>query len=463
MNRKRPSGSAGKHVLLVATTSLGFVVVQLDVSIVNVALARIGAALSTGVGGLQWVVDAYTLAFASFLLLGGALGDRAGARKIFAGGMAIFSVASLGCGLAPGLGLLVAARALQGFGAALLMPCSLALLNHGCAHSQPLRARAIGLWTASGGAALAAGPIAGGFMVARLGWASIFLVNVPIGILAIWLVFRFIDETPRVADPRPFDWGGQACAAVALFTLTGAFIEAGSQGWRAPVVTAGFVLAVLAAAAFMRIERRSSAPMLPPGLFARPTVVAANLMGFAVNLALYGTIFSLSFYFQQTKGYSPETTGLAFLPLMAVLTVVNVLAGRAAGRYGVRWPMAGGCAFGAVGFLLLTSIGADTPYLSVITRLLFLPIGIGMAVPAMTTALLASVPKDIGGTASGVLNTIRQAAGAIGVAVFGSLMSMGIVAGMRVAFIGSAALVACAALTVLLLVPGDAGKRQEGT
>jgi DHA2 family methylenomycin A resistance protein-like MFS transporter len=443
---------SGRFALLVAATSLGFVVVQLDVSIVNVALTRIGSALSTEVDGLQWVVDAYTVAFASFLLCGGALGDRLGARKVFVAGMAVFSVASLGCGLASGIGTLIAARAAQGFGAALLMPCSLALLNHGCADEPPLRARAVGLWTASGGASLAAGPLLGGVMVGRLGWESIFLVNVPIGGLAIWLVRGFIDETPPVADPPPFDWAGQVLAALTLFALTGAFIEAGSLGWREPVVVAGMGVAVVAAAAFLSIERRARAPMLPSGLFTRPAVLAANLTGLAANFAVYGTIFSLSFYFQRTKGYSPEVTGLAFLPFMLVLTVVNIAAGGIVGRYGPRLPMAGGCALGAAGFVLLALIRADTSYLSLIARLLFLPVGIGLAIPAMTTMLLASVPRHLGGTASGVLNTVRQAAGAIGVALFGSLMSMGIMEGMRTAFVGSALLVAAAGSAVLMLV-----------
>ena len=447
---KRPAHLA--YAATVAATSLGFVVVQLDVSIVNVALNRIGSALSMGIGGLQWVVDAYTLAFASLLLAGGALGDRIGARRVFVGGMALFSIASLACGLAQSAWMLIAARAVQGAGAALLMPCSLALLNRAYASDKARRARAVGLWTAAGGIALSAGPVLGGFMVASLGWESIFLVNLPIGALAIWMAYRVLQETPPKAERPPIDWAGQGLVVLTLFALTGAFIEAGSSGWTSVPMIGGLLLAAIAGSVFLLVESRTKAPMFPLGLFASRVPAVTSLVGLAVNLTLYGTIFMLSLYFQKERHFSPEMTGLAFLPFMAAVTVSNIAAGRIAANYGPRLPMAIGLAIGAAGFGLMASIQADTSYLSLLWRLLFLPVGIGLAVPAMTTALLSAVPTEISGTASGVLNTVRQSGGAIGVALFGSALALGTIEGMRLAFLASALAVAGSALCAFLFI-----------
>ncbi|UVK37304.1 MFS transporter [Mesorhizobium sp. AR10] len=440
------------YIATIAATSLGFVVVQLDVSIVNVALNKIGSALSMGIGGLQWVVDAYTLSFASLLLAGGALGDRIGARSVFVGGMVLFSIASLVCGLAQGAWLLIAARAVQGAGAALLMPCSLALLNRAYASDKARRARAVGLWTAAGGIALSAGPVLGGVMVASLGWASIFLVNLPIGALAIWMAYRFLQETPLKDEKPPIDWAGQGLVVLTLFALTGAFIAAGSTGWTSPLVIGGLAVAIVAGSVFLLVESRAKAPMFPLDLFVRRVPAVTSLVGLAVNLALYGTIFMLSLYFQQERHYSPQQTGLAFLPFMAAVTVSNVVAGRIAGKYGARLPMAIGLSIGAAGFGFMALIQADTSYMSLLWRLLFLPIGIGLAVPAMTTALLSSVPTAVSGTASGMLNTVRQSGGAIGVALFGSALALGTIDGMRLAFLASALAVAGAAICAFVFI-----------
>ena len=314
--------------------------------------------------------------------------------------MALFSIASLVCGLAQSPWVLIAARAVQGAGAALLMPCSLALLNRAYASDKPRRARAVGLWTAAGGIALSAGPVLGGFMVASLGWASIFLVNLPIGALAIWMAYRFLEETPLKAGKPPIDWAGQGLVVLTLFSLTGAFIETGSSGWTSLPVIGGLVVAVVAGSLFLLVESRTKAPMFPLKLFASRIPAVTSLVGLAVNLTLYGTIFMLGLYFQKERHFSPEMTGLAFLPFMAAVTVSNVAAGRIAATYGSRLPMAIGLLLGATGFGLMALIQADTSYLSLLWRLLFLPVGIGLAVPAMTTALLSSVPTAMSGTAS---------------------------------------------------------------
>ena len=440
--------------IIIATTSLGWVMVQLDGSIVNVALARMGEALNAGVDALQWVVDAYALSFASLLLLGGSFGDRYGARRIFILGMALFTAASLVCGLAPNIGILVAARAVQGAGAALVTPCSLVLLNHACGDDKVMRAKAIGLWTGAGGAAISAGVVLGGIMVQGLGWPSIFLVNLPIGILGISLARCYLEETRVDAAASPFDWPGQALAMLALFALTGSMIEAGALGWTAPAVGLGLGLSLIGGHAFLWTQAKGRHPLLPLGLFRKPDFSGAIAVGFAVNLAVYGTIFVLSFYFQKAKQFSPLVTGLALLPFMALVVIANVLGGRAAAQHGTRLMMICGLAIGALGCATVIMADQDSTYLSFMGRLSLIPIGIGLAVPAMTSSLLATVPKAQAGMASGVLNTVRQAAGAIGVALFGSLMHTGVVAGMQRAFLLSALLLGVAAVGVALATRG---------
>lgn len=444
VHRTRPLG------LVITATSLGFLVVQLDVSIVNVALVRIGHALHGGMASLQWVVDAYTLAFAAFLLSAGALGDRLGARRVFALGLGVFGVASLACALAPDLPLLVAARAVQGLGAALLMPCSLAVLNHACGDDAPARARAMGLWTAAGGVALSAGPLVGGILIDRFGWSSIFYINLPVCLLGMMLAWRCLDETPRHHHEGGLDLAGQCCAVAMLLGATGAVIEAGALGWHAPRVWLLLGLGTLAGLAFLRIESCSRAPMLPLELFRKRAFTAATVVGVVVNFALYGTIFVLSLYFQHACGYSPSATGVAFLPFMIAITVANVLGSRLASRVGPRLPMTAGLLLGAAGFALLLGVDATTHYAALMARLLLIPIGVGVAVPSMTATVLSSVPRTRSALAAGVLNTARQAAGAVGVATFGTLAAGDIVHGLRIASLLSAALIALAALTTML-------------
>jgi MFS transporter, DHA2 family, methylenomycin A resistance protein len=442
--RLRPLG------MITATTSLGFVVVQLDVSIVNVALARIGQTLHAGMGGLQWVVDAYTLAFAAFLLSAGALGDRYGARRVFVLGLGVFGLASLACGLAPNLPLLIVGRAAQGIGAAMLMPCSLAMLNHACGDDAAARVRALGLWTAAGGVALSAGPLVGGLLIDRFGWPSIFWVNLPVCALGILLALRYAEEGTPHRGEGGIDVAGQLCAIVALLCATGAVIGAGASSWRSWPVGLGLGIAMVSLVAFLAIEARSRAPMLPLTFFRDSTFSAATLVGLAVNFVLYGAIFVLSLYFQRVRGYTPAATGLAFLPFMATLIVANVVAGRIAARIGARLPMAVGLLIAGLGFAWLCDIDAHIGYAALMGRLLLIPVGIGIAVPPMTAALLATVPRARSGLAAGVLNTVRQAAGAIGVAVYGALAASDIVDGMRTAFLAGAVMLALAALIAAL-------------
>lgn len=410
------------HSIARVTTaaSFGFALVQLDVTIVNVALPRIASPLHAGVAGLQWVVDAYALAFAVLLLSMGYLGDRLGARRVYLGGMLLFALASVFCGCSSNAVMLIAGRTLQGMGAAAMLPCSLALLSHATAHEHALRARAVGWWTASGAIAIAAGPIIGGLLMSVTSWRSIFFVNVPICVVGAWLTSR-VPEIGRKTHDGRFDLRGQLLAILALTGLTMMVIEAKPLGWAHPLVLACAGMALVTAPLFVWAESRSAAPMLPLRFFKAPGFSVAVTYGVIVNLTYYGIVFLLSLYLQRVHGYSALRTGLAYLPLTATFFGVNIFSGWLVGRTGARLPMMLGALIDAAGFGLLLLLDAGSPYLLMLPAFALLPCGMGLGVPAMTTTVLSAVEKQASGTASGVLNAARQAAGAIGVALFGSL------------------------------------------
>lgn len=493
--------------LIIAASCFAFAVIQLDVTIVNVALSRISEDLGATVTGLQWVVDAYTLGFAALLLSAGAVGDRLGSKRVFVAGLVGFALASLACGLAPGSGFLNAARAIQGIGAALLVPSSLAILNDACAHDPGLRARAIGIWTAAGGVAIAAGPMVGGFLLTALGWRSIFLVNIPICALGLGLTLRCVPPArrkvtewispqgrrahkdrakfkpfsslcalclcgklfspPPPSSPRPalrssnkskhraFDLAGQALAIVALTALTGAVIEARPLGATHPMVAAAGLLALGTGAAFIAVEARTASPMLPLHFFRRPGFTPAVLFGVLVNCTYYGIIFVLSLYLQKALGYSTVQAGLAFLPLTGTFIASNIASGWMTSRTGSRLPMILGGLIGAVGYSLLVRLGSRSNFFDMLPGFVLIPAGLGLAVPAMTTAILSSVDPARSGIASAVLNTGRQVGGAIGVAAFGALVSgvtaQQITSGLNIAALTAAALLIIATLIALFV------------
>ncbi len=386
--------------------SLGFGVVQLDVTIVNTALSSIGRSLGGGVSELQWVVSAYTIAFAALILTAGALGDRLGAKKIFMAGFTLFTLASVACAWAPTSTILIASRAIQGVGAAILVPNSLALLNHAYP-DEKRRGRAVGIWAAGASLALTAGPLAGGGLIALIGWRSIFLVNVPIGIAGLWLTWRYASETAR-SRQHELDLAGQAAAIGALGCLAGAIIEGGARGRNNPWVLTGFVAFLALAALFIAQERRTRQPMLPLSLFQQRLFSLASLVGLLVNVAFYGLIFVLSLYFQQINGLSALATGLAFLPMMAAVLLVNLLAARAAERFGALTMIAAGAAIAAAGAIGLLGVEHGSGYGQLCAQLVAMGAGLGLLVPPLTSTLLGSVDKARSGVAAGVLNATRQ-------------------------------------------------------
>lgn len=437
-NRKR---------LTLAAMSLGYGVVQLDVTIVNVAIDSIGHSFGGGVTALQWVVTTYTLAFAAFILSAGSLGDRVGAKRVFAWGFAIFTAASLGCALAPSLGFLITSRAVQGIGAAILVPNSLALLNHAYPEEGE-RGWAVAVWAAGASTALTAGPLVGGSLIAVVGWRSIFLVNVPIGLAAIWLTVRYTTETPALRQ-RHLDISGQVAAVLALGCLAGAIIEGGRSGWADPFVLLGFAAALVTFLSFVGIEWRARQPMLPLSLFRSGIFSLTTAVGLMVNIAFYGLIFVLSLYFQQSNHWSPIETGMAFVPMLGAVLVTNLLVPRVAPVIGGAVTVAIGAGMMGLACVALLQTAAGTSYSELFGQFIALGSGLGLLVPPLTSMLLGSVDKSRSGVASGVLNSMRQIGSVVGVALFGSMISSHrLLPGLHVSLIISIFLLGAGALAM---------------
>jgi len=446
----RPAGA-----LALVVICLGYFMVIVDTTVVNVALPAIGRDLHGGVAGLQWVVDAYTLSFAGLLLTGGALAERLGGRRVFGTGLAIFAAASAACGLAPGLGFLIAARLVQGVGAALLVPSSLVLLQ-AAYPTRAARARAFGIWGAIAGIGAATGPIVGGLLVTAWSWRGVFFLNLPFALAAMALAGRAVPATERRG--RHLDLPGQVLGVAALGLLTGSLVEAGPLGWTSPPALAGFGLSAAAWACFVAAESRAADPMLPPGLFARANFRSGNAVGLLINLGLYGQLFLMSLYLQDIRGYSALVTGLALLPEAALLSVASAVSGRIMARTGPRWPMLAGLLLGGAGLLGLIVAGAHTQYALLVAPMAAAGFGMALTMPAATAAVIEGAPADRGGIASGVINAARQSGGVIGVALLGSMVHArasfipGLHAGLAVA---AGAFFAAAAITYFGVEPAS--------
>ncbi|MFJ4186488.1 MFS transporter [Kitasatospora sp. NPDC089509] len=434
---------------MLAATGVSYVIVLLDASIVNVALRGISGSLGIGVDGLQWVVNAYTLAFAALLLTGGTLADRWGARRAYLAGLSLFTAASAGCGLATGLPLLTTGRAVQGLGAALLVPAALTLIDQ--AHPEPeSRARAIGIWMSLGGVAMAAGPVIGGGLISWLGWRAAFFVNLPVGLAGVWLARRVTEQRatgkpttgkpiagrratgkratgerathpPTLPAPQRLDLTGQLTAILALGLPITVLIQ--GRGWNAPLVWAALALSGVAATAFLLAERRSPHPMLPLSLFRDRVFAASTVVSATSALVFYGLLFVCGLYFQQVRGYPPVRAGLALLPLTASVAVGGFGSARTARLLGPRRSMC--VAFGAyaVGALGLLGASGSSPYWTVLAPMVVIGLAGGFISPAATAPALGTVARARAGIAAAALNTARQSGSAVGVAAFGTLVT----------------------------------------
>ena len=414
-----PPGSRGGAGALLSVC-LGFFVIQLDVTIVNVALPSIQQEIGGSLAGLQWVIDAYTLALASVMLTAGSAADRIGARRLFVAGLAVFAAGSAACAAAPTLGVLIAARAAQGIGASALLPCSLALIVHQFPDPRA-RARALGVWGGMGSLGVALGPVLGGALVALTGWRAIFIINVPVCVLTVILLRRHVAESPLKPERRA-DVPGLVLGILALAGLTGGFIIAGQQGWLAPLPAALLGAGVLAGLTFVLAERRTAAPMLPLALFRSRELSAATGVGVLFNLCLYGALICLSLFLQQSRHESALATGLLILPMSVAVGAGSLVSGPLTARLGPRLPMVAGLGLAAAGAALLATVGAGTSLGTVVGGSVLLGL-CSLAMPAMTAVVVGAAGSEHAGVASGILNAARQSGGALGVALLGSLLA----------------------------------------
>lgn len=438
--------------LPLAAVCLGYFLVILDVTVVTVAIPVIGIDLHTGLTALQWVVDGYTLAFAGPLLFCGGLSDRLGGKSVFLTGLVVFTVASVACGLAPSVGALIVARLVQGVGAALMVPASLALLRNAYP-SRESRARAIGAWGMVAGIAAGAGPALGGVLVFTVGWRWVFFVNIPFGVLGFLLTTRHVPAPPPVVGRTGLDVPAQVTGALCVGGLTSALIEAGARGWASSVVLGGLGLFVLGLPAFLLLERRSLAPMLPLELFGGRRFSASAVIGVLLNLGFYGLLFVVPLYFERVQHLSALMTGLAMLPMAMMPIISSPLSGWVAARTGPHLPMAIGLVIGGVGLLGWLLAGRNTNYWALVAPMMLAGFGTGFTMPAATSAIMEAAPSELGGAASAVFNAARQTGSAIGVALVGTLVAGGgLVAGLHAnVIVGALGFLVAAALTMAII------------
>ena len=412
--------NAREKAIVLLTMCFALAMVMLDNTVVNVALPTLSRDLEAGVSQLQWIVDGYVLALASLLLTGGILGDRYGRKRMFLAGLAIFTLSSLACGLSTSSGMLIAFRATQGIGAALLLPGTLSILT--VTFPPQERARAIGLWAGVSGLALALGPTLGGWLVENIGWQSVFFLNVPIGIVG-FLVARSTVRESTSDQVRRIDVPGLLFGTGTLFFVTYGLIEANQYGWSDPRIWGSLVLGAFLLAGLLRWEHVTDHPMMPLTLFRIPAFSAGNLVAFSIALAMFGTFFFLSLYVQLIRGYSAFEAGLSFLPLTGLIIVTAPNAGRYAQRHGSRAPMTFGLILAGTGLLLFGFLTPTTPYLLMVPVLVMMGLGMGSTMAPMTAAVMNAVGPQRAGLGSAMTNTSREVGGVFGIALLGTILT----------------------------------------
>ncbi|RMB61861.1 DHA2 family efflux MFS transporter permease subunit [Tessaracoccus antarcticus] len=414
--------AAGRWILLVSI--LGSGLAGIDATVVNVALPAIGGSLGAGFTGLQWTVTAYTLTLAAFILLGGSLADRFGRRRMFIVGVVWFAAASMLCGLAPGIGTLIAARTLQGIGGALLTPGSLAILQATFAPGD--RAKAIGAWSGLSGVATAIGPFLGGWLVEHASWRWVFLINAPVAALVVFLALRYVPESRDPAAAPRLDIAGAALGVVALGGITYGLLEQPSQGITALPVLGALVLGVAAGVAFGVVEWRSTSPMVPLDIFRSRQFTAANLVTFTVYGGFGAVFFLLIIQLQVVSGFSPLAAGVSILPITFIMLALSSASGALAYRIGPRLQMSVGPAVCALGLVLMLRIGPDASYVAdVLPGVAVFGLGLAIMVAPLTATALSSAPVDRAGLASGVNNAVARAAGLLAIAVLPAFAGLG--------------------------------------
>jgi EmrB/QacA subfamily drug resistance transporter len=391
----------------------------IDSTAVNVALPVLQASLATTLAGAQWVVESYALLLSSLILVGGSLGDRFGRERIFSLGVAWFALASIWCGAAPTIAQLVAARAFQGIGAALLVPGSLAII--GSRFPAERRGRAIGTWSAFTSLSAAAGPLLGGWMVEHVSWRVVFFINLPLA-LVVLLIMRGRLKAPDGEEDQKLDLAGAALATLALGGIIFGLIEAPAEGWGNPRVVAAFVIGAVALIALVLVEHRAASPMIPPQLFRSPIFVAANGLTLFLYAGLSGALFFLPFNLIQVQHYSPTAAGGALLPFVLTMLLLSRPAAALALRYGSKSLLVGGPLIAAAGFALLAIPSTGGSYwTSFFAGVLVLGIGMSLTVTPLTTVVMSSGDERSSGTMSGINNAVARTAGVMAIAVFGAV------------------------------------------
>jgi EmrB/QacA subfamily drug resistance transporter len=396
---------------------LGMLMLLLDITIVNVALPSIAGDLDASFSDLQWTIDAYALSLAALMLVAGSLGDLLGHRAVFAGGLVVFSLSSLLCGLAPDPLFLNVSRAVQGIGGAAMFATSLALIAQEFKGRE--RGTALGIWGATAGASVAVGPLIGGALTSGIDWRWVFFVNVPIGVVTLWFVLAKVAETRR-RQVRP-DWLGAVAFSGALFALVFGLIRGNPDGWASATVLTAFIAGAVLLAAFVAIELRRSEPMLDLRLFRRPAFLGASLAAIALSASLFALLLYITLYLQNVLGYSPFQAGLRFLPLTLLVLVVAPIAGRLSERAPVRILLGAGLGLVAAGLALMTNVAPSSGWTVLLPGFILAGAGSGLTNPALASAAIGTVEEERAGIGSGVNNTARQVGIAAGIAALGAI------------------------------------------
>ncbi|MGH2636472.1 MAG: MFS transporter [Actinomycetota bacterium] len=412
--------NAREKVVVLLTMCFALAMVMLDNTVVNVALPTVSRELDAGVTDLQWIVDGYVLAVASLLLTGGIVGDRYGRKKTFLAGLVLFTTASFLCGISQSTLQLILARALQGVGAALLLPGTLSIIT--VTFPPHERARAIGLWAGVSGLALALGPTVGGLMVEHLGWESVFFLNVPVGIVAFFVATRTVRESVS-SEQRYLDVPGLALGTSALFLVTYGLIEANQKGWTDPTIVGSLVASAVFVVALLAWELRTPKAMMPLHLFRIPAFSAGNTVAFSVSFGMFATFFFLSLYMQNIHGYSAFEAGVRFLPMTLAIIVTAPAAGRYAQQHGSRIPMTYGLILAGGGLLILSRLSVDTSYVLMLPVFAVMGHGMGATMAPMTSAVMNSVGPARAGLGSAMTNTSREVGGVFGIALLGTILT----------------------------------------
>ncbi len=407
--------------ITLAAVSFGLFMIMLDNTVVNVALPTMQKDLHVTLASLEWVVIAYALTFAALLITGGKLADLYGRRRIFVVGLAIFTLSSLACGLAPSAGFLIGARAVQGAGAALMNPATLSIIV--ATFPPKERGQAIGIWAGVSALALAIGPLGGGLIVENLNWNWIFFINVPVGILGIVVSQFAIHESRDTSAEQSIDLPGLLTSIGFLFSLSYALVEGNSHGWTSPEILGLFALAAVFLLAFIVVEKRQRLAMLDLSLFKIGSFTGANVVAMLVSLSMFGVFFFVSLYIQNILGYSATQAGASFLPMVTLIIIIAPLAGRLSDRIGSRWLMGGGMTLVGVSLLLYERVTVHSDFWTLLPSMILGGVGMAMTMSPMTSAAMGAVPVDKAGVGSGVLNSFRQVGGSLGIAVMGAIVA----------------------------------------